>query len=110
MRKGKDIFQEGLQRHLWKCELEYRAKWLPGGSCVDWLAPMCESTEEIARFLREIGFRIREITELEDPDGSVCQWVETTNGILVYVNAGVVQGLVAQSASYRTRKGGDGYV
>ena len=53
-------FNEGLQRHLMRCELQYRAENAPKGSEVDWLAPHCGTVQEIARFLRELGFRIKE--------------------------------------------------
>lgn len=44
-------FNEGLQRHLMRCELQYRAENAPKGSEVDWLAPHCGTVQEIARFL-----------------------------------------------------------
>ena len=89
-----NIFQEGLQRHLWKSELEYRAKWLPGGSCVDWLAPMCNSTGEIAAFLRELGFKIRCVVDEKTTFGDYHRWVITTSGIVVFVNFSGVEGFV----------------
>ena len=47
-------FNEGLQRHLMRCELQYRAENAPKGSEVDWLAPHCGTVQEIVRFLREL--------------------------------------------------------
>ena len=97
-------FEKGLQKHLWKCELEYRAEYLPGGSNVDWLAPFCESTQQIAEFLRELGFKIREIVNEMDCAGDPHQWVETTSGVLVCVNQNCARGLVIQSGRVRRKK------
>lgn len=91
-------FEEGLRRHLQKCELEYRAKHLPMGSEVEWLTPMCNSVEDIAAFLRELGFRVAEAVNEQDCDGDWCCWVGTTSGIIVYVNDGCGEGFVALSA------------
>ena len=89
-------FNNGLQKHLMKCELEYRAKMLPMGSKVDWLGEHCGSVEEIARFLRDLGFRVGEIMDEVDCTGEAFRWVKTTNGITVYVNEGGVYGLIAK--------------
>lgn len=88
-------FNQGLQRNLMKCELEYRAKMLPGGSCVDWLAKHCNSVTDIAELLREMGFKIKEIVDDVDCTGERCQWVETTSGIVVHVNVPYSKGLVS---------------
>lgn len=97
-------FDIGLDRFLKKSELEYRAKNLSNGSCVDWLAPYCDSTENIARFLRELGFHIAEIV---DEQGSShkedLRWVVTTSGVIVYVNAEGLNGFVAQAYDRRKR-------
>ena len=39
---------------------------------------------EIADFLRSIGFRIKEIMDEENSFGDKFKWVETTSGIIVY--------------------------
>ncbi len=52
-------FNEGLQRHLMRCELQYRAENAPKGSEVDWLAPHCGTVQEIARFLRSLDSESR---------------------------------------------------
>lgn len=90
-------FNAGLQRHLMKCELEYRAKVLPEGSNVDWLAVYCDSVTEIAAFLRELGFKIREIVDEEPWPGEYHRWVKTTGGIIVYANTPYSRGLIARS-------------
>lgn len=87
-------FNDGLQRHLMKCELEYRVKMLPGGSCVDWLEEHCNSLTDIADFLRELGFKIKVIVDDVDCTGERYQWVETTSGIVVHVNVPYSKGLV----------------
>ncbi len=76
-------FNEGLQRHLMRCELQYRAENAPKGSEVDWLAPHCGTVQEIACFLRELGFRIKEISDCSDCAGTKFHWVVTTGGLTV---------------------------
>lgn len=82
-------FEIALDKHLRREELLYRAKKKPHGSCCGWLAPHCDSLESIADYLRELGCRINYI---ESGDG--CEWVETTGGVVVHVNAYDVSGLV----------------
>lgn len=91
-------FEADLQRHLMKCELEYRAKMLPHGSTVDWLAPYCTDVKSIAELLRSLGFRILRVVDEEYYLGDWHRWVVTTSGIIVYVNTELVKGLVAQTA------------
>lgn len=88
-------FNAALQKHLMKCELEYRAKMLPNGCCVDWLSPFCGSTAEIAMFLRDLGFRIREIVDEEPWPGERHQWVRASGGVTVYVNNCCLNGFMA---------------
>ena len=83
-------FECALAEHLRKCELEYRAKKMPHGSFCEWLAGFCGSTESICLFLRSLGFRIKDIV---DCDGA--EWVETTSGVLVFVNWDGGSGFVA---------------
>ena len=91
-------FNAGLQRHLMKSELEYRAKMLPKGSEVDWLGAQCGSVEDIARYLKSLGFRIREIVDEETCiPGEYHRWVVTTNGVMVYVNDKFLFGFVAKA-------------
>lgn len=92
-------FDIALQKHLNKCELEFRAKHQPNGSNVEWLSPHCGSVQEIASYLRYIGFKIREIVDEEACNGEKHQWVKTTNGIIVYVNDEFCQGFMA--AAYK---------
>lgn len=102
-------FEYGLQLRLWRCELQYRAEKLPQGSNADWLAPYCYSVNEIARFLRELGFRIKEISEYTDPcTGTECNWVITSGGIIVYQNIGDSRGFVAMSTQERQRRASKG--
>lgn len=84
-----------LEKHLKKCELEWRAKNLPNGSKVDWLAPLCGDLNELADYLRWLGFRIKNIMDEEDCSGWKMQWVETTSGIIVYGDKS--DGLVARA-------------
>lgn len=94
---GQKEFNEGLQRHLMKCELEYRAKMLPSGSCVDWLAEHCNSVTDIADFLRELGFKVKVIVDDVDCIGDPHRWVITTSGIIVYQNNKYFRGFVAKT-------------
>lgn len=74
-------FTIALQKHLRKSELEFRAKSRPRGSEVDWLEPECDSVESIARFLKFLGFRIKEIMDDEVSANEKFRWVITTSGI-----------------------------
>ena len=100
-------FDLELKKHLQKCELKFRAEMLPDGSNVEWLAPYCDDVQNIAQFLRSIGFKISDIVDDElvpisdfDEDGNALtageniRWVETTGGVLVQVNEGDKQGYV----------------
>lgn len=80
-----------LDLYLKKCELQYRAEY--GTQELDWLTPHCGDVKEIAQFLRELGFRIRNIVDEEPWPGEKHQWVETTSGIIVYVNDKYCKGL-----------------
>ena len=60
------------------------------GSECEWLAGFCSSTDSIAKLLRSLGFRVKEIVEC---DGA--EWVETTSGVIVYVNTEWSRGFVA---------------
>lgn len=99
LRESKNQFFEAeLQKHLWKCELQYRAKNKPEGSCVGWLEPMCDSTQQISDFLQVLGFEIFEVVDELTYDGRPCQWVETTDGIIVFTNGEFVRGFVTRSS------------
>ena len=89
-----------LQLYLKKCELEYRAKHSQKAECLDWLAPYCGTVEEIARFLRDLGFRIKNIVDEDSWPGEKHQWVETTSGILVYVGT---DGLFAKRMEFSSK-------
>lgn len=91
------VDRDALHRHLQKCEIEYIAEHSEGGETIDWLALYCGTVEQIAAFLRGIGFHIKSIVDEESFLGERHQWVETTSGILVYANHGMVNGLVSKS-------------
>lgn len=73
-----------LFAYLKKCELQYRADHAERSESLDWLAPHCGSVQEIADFLRSIGFRIASIVDEEPWPGEKHQWVVTTSGVVVY--------------------------
>lgn len=77
-------FEADLDRHLRKAELEYRAMHMPRGSSVDWLAPYCHNTTQIADYLRSLGFRIKSIMD-SDTEYDSFHWVTTTSNLIVYV-------------------------
>ena len=88
-------FEIALDKHLKREELLFRAKHCPNGSCVAWLAPNCDTVEAIVDDLRYLGFRIKEIVDWVDCDGTAYRWVVTTSGAVVYVNDGYSSGFVA---------------
>ncbi|MCI8809111.1 MAG: hypothetical protein HFF84_03110 [Oscillibacter sp.] len=90
--------EQDLKNCLMKCEIQYRADHTEGCSCLDWLAPYCGSVKEIQRFLRGIGFRIKEVMDEEPWPEEVHQWVITTSGVIVYVNTDSSEGLFAKAA------------
>lgn len=94
------VDERKLQLYLKKCELEYRAKHSQNAECLDWLAPYCGTVEEIAIFLRDLGFRIKNIVDEEPWPGEKHQWVETTSGILVYVG---MDGLFAKRMEFSSK-------
>lgn len=70
--------EEKLQNLLKKCELQYRVD-NDGYVPLEWLDPHCTDTKELARYLREIGFRIEYIEEMRG------HYVETCTGVVVEV-------------------------
>lgn len=95
-------FDIRLNRHLKKCEIEFAARESKSGRCIPWLAGYCDNTEQICCFLRGLGFHIKTVAESTSSDDSA--WVETTSGILVFVNSSRVKGLVAQNRGNRIGK------
>lgn len=91
-----DTFELRLKRHLQRCEIEFCAK-EPHGHCIDWLAEYCNSVEQIAIKLRELGFKIKRKVDDEPWPGEIHRWVETSCGVIVYVNTENVRGLVVRS-------------
>ena len=104
-----ECFEKELEKHLQKCELKFRAEKLPNGSNVDWLAPYCDNLQSIEKFLRSIGFKIRnvedaEFVSIDDFDdegnlnenytGEIVRYVETTGGVVIHVNDGEKHGYV----------------
>lgn len=95
---GNPGFEEALQAHLRKCELDFYVKYYKGCAEIPWLAEHCNSVAEIADYLRCLGYRIKNIVDEADTRGDVFRWVETTNGLLVYVNTRAMKGLITRAA------------
>lgn len=74
-------FEIALDKHLRREELLFRAKHCEHGCNVSWLAPSCANAESIKDMLRYLGFRIKRVVVCDD-----AEWVETTSGVLVFVN------------------------
>lgn len=85
-----------LRNYLLKCELQYRADHAEQAIELDWLEPHCGNVEDIQRFLREIGFRIREV--MDEMEDGTSGWVVTTSGVIVYVNHTYSRGLFFRAA------------
>ena len=100
MVRDTDTFELRLKRHLQRCEIEFCAK-EPHGHCVEWLAEYCDTVEHIALKLRELGFKIKCKVDEEPWPDEIHRWVETRNGIIVYVNTDDVRGLVARNSARR---------
>lgn len=95
MKKPDKDFELALEKHLRREELIFRAKHSPSGSCVNWLAPSCESIDDIVGMLRWLGFRVKEIVDDKDCTGAECSFVVTTSGVIVFVNDKYSRGLVS---------------
>ncbi len=89
--------ETALTAHLRKCELQWIADNVPGGECVGWLEPYCDSVKDILELVRGLGFRVRRIVDDVGCAGEKMQWVETTSRVIVYVNDGLSRGLVARA-------------
>lgn len=89
--------EENLALYLKKCELQYRVDHTEGAFALEWLKPHTKSVEDIAVFLRQLGFRIKEIVDYASSEEMLC-WVETTSGVIVYQDNFEVQGLAAKAA------------
>lgn len=88
-------FECALAEHLRKEELLFRAKNKPHCSNCEWLTGFCSSTDSIAKLLRSLGFRVKEIVDEVSSWGNEFRWVETTSGVVVYVNTELSRGFVA---------------
>lgn len=58
---------------------------------IQWLAPLCETTAEIADFLQLLGFEIADVE-----NSPACSYALTTDGVLVYQNTPYNRGLVSK--------------
>lgn len=86
-----------LENYLRHQELQWIADNVPGGECVGWVEPYCDSVEDIAELVRGLGFRVKRVVDDVGCAGEKMQWVETTSRVIVYVNDGSSRGLVARA-------------
>ena len=75
------VDETALQNYLLKCELQYRADHADGVERVGWLMEYTRTAEQTARFLRDIGFRVKEVVDDMDCAGEHHCWVVTKNAI-----------------------------
>ena len=87
-------FDEKLQQHLWKAELDYRAKHQKEPCCIEWLAPHCNHLSQLYRFLRSLGYRDLQMISDRDTVGDKVEWVQTKH-FCVYTNTMHSQGFFA---------------
>ena len=80
------VDETALQNYLLKCELQYRAERTDGVERVGWLMDYCKTVKQTARFLQDIGFRVKEIVDDVDCAGDRHAWVVTTSGVVVYAD------------------------
>ena len=85
-------FEDQLQRHLMKAELDFRARHQDGPSCLDWLAPHCGNLEDIYSFLRSLGYKRLEKVSETDTQGDTMRWVQT-GSFSVFENTAYSEGL-----------------
>ena len=89
------VDETALQNYLLKCELQYRADHSDVVERVDWLMEYTRTAKQTARFLRDIGFRVKELVDDVDCAGDRHVWVVTTSGVVVYADG---SGLVGSEA------------
>ena len=80
------VDETALQNYLLKCELQYRVDHADGVERVGWLMEYTRTARQAARFLRDIGFRVKEIVDDVDCAGERHCWVATTSGVVVYAD------------------------
>lgn len=90
------VDETALQNYLLKCELQYRADHADGVERVGWLMGYCKTVKQTARFLRDIGFRVKDIVDDVDCAGDRHAWVVTTSGVVVYADGSGVVGSEAK--------------
>ena len=81
-----NIHKECLEGYLHKQEIQWIAANVPGGDFIDWLVPHCGAVDDLAEYLREIGFRVKRIVDDTDCGGNRIQYVVTTSGVIVYAD------------------------
>lgn len=101
---GNTYNDHDLEKYLRKCELLWRRDHTPNEESLNWLAPHCDSLQDIAAYLRDLGFRIKNVMDEVTEWGDKMRWVETTNGIIVYQNADYTSGLYARASSYKGKE------
>jgi hypothetical protein len=89
------VDETALQNYLLKCELQYRAEHANGVERVGWLMEYTKTVKQTARFLRDIGFRVKETVDDVNCAGDRHSWVVTTSGVVVYADG---SGLVGKAA------------
>lgn len=89
------VDETALQNYLLKCELQYRADHADGVDRVGWLMEYTRTAKQTTRFLRDIGFRVKEVVDDVDCAGDHHAWVVTTSGVVVYADG---SGLIGREA------------
>lgn len=89
------VDETALQNYLLKCELQYRAEHADGVERVGWLMEYTKTVKQTERFLRDIGFRVKETVDDVDCAGDRHAWVVTTSGVVVYADG---SGLIGKEA------------
>lgn len=85
-RLAEKAFEEGLYKHLRKCEIEFIAKHKKdGGFIPDVQNGVVKPGNEIENYLRRLGFRIKERYEV---DGG--KWIEYAGGLCVSLETGFI--------------------
>lgn len=89
------VDETALQNYLLKCELQYRAEHADGVDCLKWMGKFCDTCENTAQFLRDIGFRVKKTVDDVDCAGDRHAWVVTTSGVVVYADG---SGMIGKEA------------
>lgn len=74
-----------LKKELYKYQIKAASN-IHGGCCIGWLGAHCSCIDDILAILKGLGFHISWTVKIVTENGETYRWVETVDGICVFVN------------------------